>query len=387
MTHSHGVLLPTFGAMRYRTWFGGPPSQAVRTALPIAALFALVLTSCSERRTPATPPRPVRVTALRYEDELTTARYSGEVKARYETPLSFQVGGKIASRLADVGATVNPGNLLATLDAADYALNQASAGAQLAAAKAELEQARKDLMHLGNLREQQLASEASYDRRRDIVQAAEARVKDAQAALALTRRRSIYTELRAEQAGVITGVEAEVGQVVTAGQAIFHLARTEEKEVVIQVPENRLDDLRSATTLQVSLWAAPDVLFPAKVREISPGVDTLIRTYTVKVTLLERDPRIRMGMTATVQVQRAEPRPVASVPLTALYRGGGQPAVWVVDAETQTVNLHPVTVQRYDADSVKIVEGPASGQWIVTAGVHKLLPAQKIRLLEPESTP
>lgn len=383
MTDSLGARPPRVGTTHQGVRSGAPP-PAVHAAFPLTLLLALVLTGCSERPTAAAPPRPVRVTALHYEEGVTTARYSGEVKARYETPLSFQVGGKIASRRVDVGAAVKRGDLLATLDAADYDLNQASAAAQLAAANAELAQARKDLVHLGNLRDQQLASDASYDRRRDAVQAADARVKDARAALALTHRRSAYTELTAEQAGVVTAVEAERGQVVAAGQTVFHLARTDEKEVVIHVPENRLEDLRSATKLQVSLWAAPDVLFPATVREISPGVDTLIRTYTVKVTLLERDPRIRMGMTATVQVQRTEPRPVASVPLTAIHRADGEPAVWVVDTKTHTVQLEPVTIQRYDADSAKIVAGPGSGQWIVTAGVHKLLPGQKVRLLDLE---
>ena len=325
--------------------------------------------------------------AIHYEHAAMTARYSGEVKARYETPLAFRVGGKIARRLVEVGSTVGSNQLLATLDPTDFQLRRASAQAQLNAARAELDQARKDLQHLDNLRDQQLTSDASVERREDTVKAAEARVKDATSALDLYARQSTYTELRADQAGVITAIDAESGQVVAAGQTVLHLARTDEKEVVIQVPENRLDDLRAATRIEVSLWAAPEAMFPARVREISPGVDALLRTYTVKVSLLQRDPRIRMGMTATAHVERAEPHPVADIPLTAVYRKGEQAAVWVVDSTTHSVHLHPVTVARYHDETARIIGGPAPGILIVTAGVHKLQESQSVRILEAESPP
>lgn len=63
--------------------------------------------------------------------------------------------------------------------------------------------------------------------------------------MALSEKKSAYTELRAEHNGVITSVEGEVGQVIPAGQSVFRMARTEEMEVIINVPENRLQDLRA----------------------------------------------------------------------------------------------------------------------------------------------
>ena len=360
-------------------------AAAHRIRQSAVGMLAAILVGCSEPPPPEALPRPVRVMALHYENAAMTARYSGEVKARYETPLAFRVGGKIARRLVDVGSVVGANQLLATLDPADFQLRRASAQAQLNAARAELDQARKDLRHLDNLRDQQLTSDASVERREDTVKAVEARVKDAMSSLDLNARQSTYTELRADQAGVITAIDAESGQVVAAGQTVLHLARTDEKEVVIQVPENRLDDLRAATRIEVSLWAAPEAMFPAKVREISPGVDALLRTYTVKVSLLQRDPRIRMGMTATVHVARAEPRPVADIPLTAVYRKGGLAAVWVVDPTTHSVHLHPVTVARSEEETARILDGPAPGLLIVTAGVHKLLESQPVRILEAEN--
>jgi multidrug efflux system membrane fusion protein len=342
---------------------------------------AVLLAACAETKPAGHPPRPVRVAAVRFETALATARYSGEVKVRREPALSFQVPGKLAKRLVDVGSAVKPGQLLATLDPPDYQFNQAGAAAQLSAAQAELSQARNELRHVENLLAKELASPAHYERRREAVRAAEARLAQAQAGLDINARKSAYTELRAEQAGVITAAEAEAGQVVAAGQTIFRLARTDEKEVAINVPENRLDDLRAADAIRVSLWAKPGASYAAKVREISPGVDALLRTFTVKVSIVGAGEEVRMGMTATVHVQREEPRPVAWLPLAALGQSGGQPSVWVVDPAAQTVRRQAVELAGYDAEHAKILGGVRAGDWVVTAGAHKLSPGEKVRLL------
>jgi len=364
-----------------------PGSPAGRLHLGFGGLLIALLSACSDTVPVESLPRPVRVTTVHYGAFSPTARYSGEVRARYETMLAFQVSGKIAKRAVDVGARVQRGQLLATLDPADYDLNQAGARAQLAAAQAELHRARSDLLHLENLMDKNLSSEAAVERRRDAVQAAEARVAEARSALQLNARKSGYTALRAEQSGVITAVEAEAGQVVSSGQTVFRLARPGEKEVVINVPENRLDDLRAASDVTISLWAEPGVVYQGRVREISPGVDAVIRTYTVKVTLIKPDDRVRMGLTATVRVQRQVPQPIAEIPLTALHRDGDRAAVWVIDSATQKVRLSPVMLGRYGDRNATILGGVTEGEQIVTAGVHKLLPGETVRILGEHSAP
>ncbi len=344
--------------------------------------LVLFLTACSEPKPVAEIPRPVQVMTVTYANTLATAHYSGEVKVRHEPALSFQVQGKLAKRLVDVGAVVKPGQLLATLDPPDYQLNQAEAAAQLNAAQAELSQARKDLLHAGNLLAQELTSQASFERREDAVRAAEARAAQAQAALGLSTRKSAYAELHAEQAGVIAAVEAESGQVVAAGQTIFHLARTEEKEVVVNVPENHLEDLQNASDIKASLWARPGFFYAAKIREISPGVDATLRTFTVKVSILAPDEEMRMGMTATIHAQRLEPRPAAWLPLTAVTQQDGQTVVWVYDAATQTVHTQAVNLAGYTDENAKITAGVTAGERVVKAGVHKLLAGEKVRLVE-----
>jgi multidrug efflux system membrane fusion protein len=342
----------------------------------------LFLSACSESKTTEPQPRPVRVTEVQYRQTATTARYSGEIRARHESPLAFQVGGKLVSRLVDVGATVKRGQLLATLDPTDVKLDEAGAAAQLAAAQAELDQARKDLGHLSNLQEKDLASPAALERRRDQVRTAEARVAAARATQGTFARKSAYAELRSDRTGVITVVDAEPGQIVPAGQAIVRLAQTDEKEVVISVPENRLQDLSAASTIRVNLWANPEQFYEGRLREVSPGVDKVLRTYTAKVSVLSADTGVGMGMTATVHVQKDELQPVAKLPLTALTQDNGQPAVWVFAPATGTVKPRTVAVARYDDENAILLNGVSEGERVVTAGVHKLIAEQKVRLLE-----
>ena len=69
----------------------------------------------------------------------------GEVQARYSTPLSFRVGGKIVERRVRLGDAVTPGQIVARLDPADAAKNAASARAQLSAAQHQLDYAKQQL--------------------------------------------------------------------------------------------------------------------------------------------------------------------------------------------------------------------------------------------------
>jgi len=342
------------------------------------------LAACSESKTVEPLPRPVRVVEVHYRQTATTARYSGEIKARHESPLAFQVGGKLNSRLVDVGAAVQRGQLLATLDQADVRLDEAGAAAQMAAAQAELDQARKDFGHLARLQEQDLASPAALERRGDQVRSAEARVAALRASLGSFSRKSNYAELRADRAGVITAVDAEPGQIVAAGQAVVRLAQTDEKEVVISVPENRLQGLRAANAIQVNLWADPERFYQGRLREVSPGVDQVLRTYTAKVTVPEAGREVNLGMTATVHVQKDEAQPVVWLPLTALTQDNGPPSVWVFDPVSSTVKPRQVSVAGYDDENAKLLGGVNEGERVVTAGVHKLMADQKVRLLEAQ---
>ena len=355
----------------------------MKTALLLSALLAL-LAACG-RDTPQAPPadiRPVRAEQLGLQSDHTSTRYAGEVRARYETDLAFRVAGRVQTRLVEVGAQVKAGQVIATLDPQDYALAATAARAQVAAAEAEARLAQQDLQRFTELRAQNFISQAELDRRRTVTAAAQAKESQLRAEARRQGNQQSYTRLTAPHAGVVTSIAFEAGQVVTAGQPVVKLARTGEREVQIDVPENALDTLRAAQDLTIRLWSAPDLTYAGRLRELSPMADAGSRTYNARVHFLKPDAGVKLGMTATVEVG-SKAVPGLSVAQAALFKVNGQPQVWVVDPATQKVAARSVQLGALSGDRAAVVAGLKAGEWVVTAGVHKIAPGQRVRLTPP----
>jgi multidrug efflux system membrane fusion protein len=161
----------------------------------------------------------------------------------------------------------------------------------------------------------------------------------------------------------------------------MRFARPEEKEVVISVPESRLAELRDAREILVRVLAAPDRPYRGRIREIAPNADPATRTFAVKIALLEPDGAVQLGMTANVALGERSAEAVIALPLSALTQIDGKPAVWVVDPQTAKVNLRPVQVGAYREDGATVTAGLKRGEVVVTAGVHKLIAGEAVRVV------
>jgi len=362
------------------------PSTHNLFRVAVLAGVALCLSACTKEPAPVEDVRPVHVVEVKLDGGGTQTTYTGDVRARYETALSFRVAGKIVERNVEVGSKVTRGEVLARLDPSDYQLNIEAANSQLAAARSDFAQAQDELKRFRDLYEKKFISAAEFDRRQTAYDVAKARLEQAQAQLGVTRNQSAYTSLRADHPGIVTAIATEVGQVVTAGQTVMRVARPEEMEVVVAIPESKLDELRSARQVLITLWAEPETKFKGRIRETSPSADPVTRTYSVKVSILDPSPKVQLGMTANVFLGSGATEPVVRLPLTALFQQGDKGAVWVVDPKTGVANLTPVQVARYTQDAVEIAAGVKPGDLVVRAGVHKLHAGQKVRVLA-ESTP
>ena len=71
-----------------------------------------------------------------------------------------------------------------------------------------------------------------------------------------------------------------------------------------------------------------------------------------------------------------------ALPLSALFEKNGSPAVWVLDQQSSSLTLRPITVARYEANTVVVASGLIQGDIVVTAGVNTLTVGQKVRLAE-----
>jgi RND family efflux transporter MFP subunit len=354
----------------------------------IATLVLLtgVLAACGAKDKPVEIVRPVQLTQVKLGGANTTAVFAGEVKPRYEADLGFRIGGKLVARYADIGARVTKGQALARIDPADVGLQAEAAKAQVAATETEWKFAQAEYDRYQSLLKEKFISASALDAKRNTLDANRAKYEQAKANLAVAQNQASYATLVASDDGVITAVNADAGQVVTAGQAVFRLARAEQREVAISVPENRIGELTGARQLFVALWANPQKLYPARVREVSPSVDAVTRTFAVRVAISNPDPAVQWGMTANVGVLGDGAPNAALLPSTSIYQQDGKPAVWRFDPVTKQVSLAPVTIGQYREDGVLVTSGVRDGDWIVAAGVHKLLPGQVVRPYESGST-
>src|SRR5438045_9583993 len=257
--------------------------------------------------------------------------FAGEVKPRHEIDLGFRIGGKVIGRSGDVGAHVARGEPLAKLDPADVALQAEAQKAAVAATETEYRYAKAEFDRYENLFRQKFISESALDQKRNALDANRAKWEQARAQLSVTQNQAAYATLVAPDSGVVTAVNVEAGQVVTAGQTVMKLAREEEREVAISVPESRIGELRAAPALGVFLWADPKKIYAARVREIAPSVDAVTRTFAVRVMIVDPDQAMHWGMTANVVLAGAESQSGALLPLTSIYRKGDAAAVWIYD--------------------------------------------------------
>ena len=185
----------------------------------LAAMSLALLGGCKDQNPVAEAPTPIRVQRIAIESAIEARAYTGVVRARYETDLGFRVAGKIIERLANIGDRVGKDQLLARLDPADYRLAVESSEAELAAAKSTLAQAAADEQRFEKLLVDRWVAPATYEQKKAAADEARGRVKRAERALGVARNQLAYTELRANEAGVITALPVEVGQVITVRAA------------------------------------------------------------------------------------------------------------------------------------------------------------------------
>jgi RND family efflux transporter MFP subunit len=343
---------------------------------------AIVLSACSKAAPAEEPVRAVKVITVGADAQHTSGEYSGEVLARVESRLGFRVAGKIIRRTVQLGQRVRAGEVLAQLDPQDYKLSAEAARAQLAAATTNRDLAAADFKRYKDLREQNFISSAELERRETTLKAAQAQCDQAQAQLSGQGNQVAYTALVADVSGVVTAVDAEVGQVVTAGTPIVRIAQDGARDVVFAVPEDKVQAVRVGSAAQVLLWASQRTLH-GTVREVAASADPVTRTYSVKLTMDGRD-LLPLGATASVTAAAFAHGdvPVIKLPTSALLRDGNTSAVWVLDPATMTVKLQPIEIATADGNDAVISHGLVAGMQVVVAGVHVLQPGQKVTLYQ-----
>lgn len=358
------------------------PARALKLSLIATAFVSLaaLLSACSQEPEKITEEiRPVKVLSVEPKSEVTVLTYSGSVKARTEMNMGFRVGGKITERLVNIGDRVKKGDLLLRMDNTDLQLAVERAKASLDAASQQFETAESAYRRADQLYQQRTIAMSILEERKLALDQASAQKTSAQSALNEGRNQLSYAELKADRDGVVTAVQADAGQVIGAGNIALVIADDHDKEVQIAVPEMDISAFTVGQPVRARFWADKDLTMTGKVREIAASADPLSRTFAIRISL-DNDPRVLLGMTATIEADRKGEVPSVTVPLSALSQQNGQTVVWLVDPATETVTAREVTATDFAGDGVQVHKGLARGDLVVAAGTQFMTDKRKVRL-------
>lgn len=350
----------------------------------VMSIVILVSAGCQQQAVVEAPPRPALVYRIPAESQSSNTLYPGEIRARIEVDHAFRINGKLVQRLIDVGSAVKKGQVLAKIDAMDALLAADAATSQVAVQKADADFSEAEMKRFKDLFNKGFVSQSALDQKTNQANAARARLQATTAQARVSANQAAYTTLVAEVDGVVTQVMAEAGQVVSAGQPIIKIANPQEKELAVNLPEARLSEFHAATKgrqdLKVYSWALPKKPFFARVREVGASADAVTRTYPARLSVIDQENRLQLGMSAHVVLPGQEMAGVLTIPLAALYNNSNRSSVWQVAADGK-VSRKPVTVLQYrETEAVIRAETDLKpGDMIVAAGVHKLIEGQVVR--------
>ena len=315
---------------------------------------------------------------------------NGYVVARKKASVSSKILGRLAWIGVHEGSLMKANDVIARLENADYAAAANSAKATVASVEAQLAQAKRDLVRQRALAKDGLVPPSTLEDSQTRLDVLLAQLGSAHAQQQLAEANLENTRVRAPFAGTVLRKDAEVGEIVAPSSAGGGLTRTAivtmadltTLEVEVDVNEAYIAQVHNGQPARITLDAYPDTSFAGTVRQVVPTADRQKATVLVKVSILDRDPRILSEMGAKVVFEshgadkNAAPRRVL-VPAAAVVQGAQGAAVWVVDAGV--AKRVKVDVGPARGDQIEIRQGLTGGESLVLSPGTQLKDGVKVK--------
>lgn len=311
-------------------------------------------------------------TVKSYRNELRTT-YPGRIRAAADVDLSFRVSGPLVHMPAEVGRYVRKGDLIAEIDPRDYELQFKATEAQYNQVKAEAER----VIELYNRKS---VAVNDYDKAVSGLQQISSKYTAHANALRDTR-------LLAPFDGYIQHKYFDANETVAAGMPVISMINTEYFEIEIDIPSSDYihQDLFRKFSCVADVF--PDHVFPLELIDIAKKAN-LNQLYRVRLRL-KPDPRLPLaaGMSVNVMIDyEVGDVELTQVPLNAVFEEKGVAMVWVYLPAEQKVTKREVAVRQILKNGQVVLDrGVECGEWVVSAGVHKLKEGMQVKLLKSVS--
>jgi len=368
--------------------------------LLIIVLLALSVAACkrTDKEKKADPTIPVQVFDLKPSSITRSLQYDSDIRGQLEVKVFSQVPERIVSKRVEAGDRVKKGQILAVVRGDSLADNVQSAAAAIDASRADRDNLDAELKRQTKLLARRIVSQAVVDQLSARLRSAEAQIRrlEAMERQASTARGNAV--VRSPIAGVVGQCLLEQGDMALPTIPICTVVQMERVELIVEVPERDLANIRQAMVAQIRVARFPAQHFAGTVERIYPTIDRRTRTAQVKVVLANKDGRLMPGMLARVQLEVERHDNVVVVPYSSLIieMGAGDQVTYrafVLDRNKKDKqSKEPVARERVlmlgiiDGRRVEVRKGLSFGERLVTQGQHQLRPGRKVRIVEQLGT-
>lgn len=339
----------------------------------LSVALALGILSChgeSEGAGGASQPEPetVEVTTLVPRTLVDVAALTGQLEAESAVVVKPETDGIVASIDFVEGQPVEQGEVLMTL-------RDEMQRARVAEARAELLLAQQVFDREGKLQRRDASSQAR-------IEEARAKLATSQAQVELARLELARTRIRAPFDGTPGARLVAVGERVDDETGLVEIAAIDRLQVIFTVPETAVALARQGAEIEIRVAAFPGESFPGKVFFVSPTIDPAARRLVLKAWIDNARHRLKPGMFANVDVEVSKRHGALLVPEAAMVYDRNGSYVWRL-VEDDVVQKVPVQVGLRQAGEVEILEGLAPGDRVISAGTHKVMAGDRVRIAEP----
>jgi len=329
----------------------------------LTLLSLVTLTSCQKQdkkhNDSSIRTTKVEIEVVKPSNKYTILKYSGSIEAEKTIPLTFQTTGTVDDIYVNVGDFVKKGDLLAVADKQ----NMQNA---YDVAVAQYEQAVDARNRLKTVYDSNGLPEIKWVE-------IESKVKQAKAAMNISKKNLENCRLTAPTEGFIGRRELEVGMSVMQIQAPFELVKIGKVYAVISVPEDEINLFRKEQKASITVGALNNAVFIGKVENIGVLANGISRTYTVRIIIENMDNLIKPGMVCEVDITNIQNKQQILIPISSIKKTSSKDAfVFVIDTNTKRALKRYIEIGGIVNNRLTVLSGLYSGDMIITTGIHKI---------------
>jgi RND family efflux transporter MFP subunit len=312
-----------------------------------------------------------------------TLTLPGTIQAFRKAAIYARVSGYLKSWQTDIGAHVQPGQVLAVIDTPDLDQQLAQAKATLASAQANAQVAALNAQRTGILAQKQIASQQSADNATSDAAAKKAVADAAQANLRQLEAMESFKTVVAPFDGVVTARNTDIGALINAGagtgQELFEVSDMDTVRIYVQVPQAFTAQLRPRMNATFELPQYPGQHFDAKLVTTSNALDAASRSMLVELQADNSKGMFSPGNYSQIQFQITADANVLDIPATALISGDQGMQVATLGQDNKVV-LKPVQIGRDFGNSVEVVAGLSPSDRVIDSPPETLQSGDLVRL-------